>query len=171
MEKTFSASDATPLAQGQHTFTIKAKDASNRDVVTETRSVLVDTQAPVLAITTPSAAGFTKSAYVTFSGTLTEANFDSLEIKLYKAGGTNAIETTTANPQGTDYSFTLTGTAYDTNALSYVEIEDKIGTTVQTYSTSDGTLSITSGTVATAKSEATFVSPSLAAFINLISGM
>ncbi|MBR3645914.1 MAG: hypothetical protein IKN54_05805, partial [Lachnospiraceae bacterium] len=118
--KTFSASDETPLAQGQHTFTIKAKDASNRDAVTETRIVLVDTQAPVLAITTPSAAGFTKSAYVTFSGTLTEANFDSLEIKLYKAGVTNAIETTTANPQGTNGSWSYTANLPDEGASYYI---------------------------------------------------
>lgn len=120
--KTFSESDANPLEQGQHTFTIKVKDASNRPVVTETRSILVDTQAPVLAITTPSAAGFSKSEYVTFSGTLNEANFSSLVVKLYKNG--DSIEKDTANitPQGNGANRTWSYTAHlsENNADYYI---------------------------------------------------
>ena len=63
-----------------------------------------------------------------------------------------------AGYQKAGYTFTLTGTAYDTNALSYIEIVDRIGNTVQgTYrvdnddSTTD-TITITNGSIATAKS-------------------
>ena len=63
-----------------------------------------------------------------------------------------------AGYQKAGYTFTLTGTAYDTNALSYIEIVDRIGNTVQgTYrvdnddSTTD-TITITNGTIAAAKS-------------------
>ena len=60
--------------------------------------------------------------------------------------------------QKAGYSFTLTGTAYDTNELSYVEIVDRIGNTVQgTYrvdndDSTTNTITITNGSIATAKS-------------------
>ncbi|MBR3645915.1 MAG: hypothetical protein IKN54_05810, partial [Lachnospiraceae bacterium] len=129
--KTFSASDANPLAQGTHTFTIKAKDTSERLAATITKTVTVDTILPEIEITTPSAAGFTKSAFVTFNGTLTEANFDSLEIKLYKeAGATDElIETVNTTPQGADGNWSYTANLPDEDEAYYITVKatDKVG--------------------------------------------
>lgn len=55
----------------------------------------------------------------------------------------------------TKSNFTFSGTAYDSNALSKIEIKE--GSTVKA-STADGSITITSGAIATAKSEATAAS-------------
>ncbi|WP_294242716.1 Ig-like domain-containing protein, partial [Pseudobutyrivibrio sp.] len=120
--KTFSASDTTPLAQGQHTFYISAKDTSQRLAATITKDVFIDTVKPVLTITTPDA--YTNSEYVTFNGTITEANLSTLVVKLYKQG--DATEKATANltPQGngTEKTWSYTAHLADNNASYYITV-------------------------------------------------
>ena len=120
--KTFSASDTTPLAQGQHTFYISAKDTSQRLAATITKDVFIDTVKPVLTITTPDA--YTNSEYVTFNGTITEANLSTLVVKLYKQGDATEKATVNLTPQGngTEKTWSYTAHLADNNASYYITV-------------------------------------------------
>ena len=135
----FSATkdDGTPkYPDGTYTLTFRATDGNGRISETKTVSVLKDSTAPEVTITSPTASTYSNANSYTFEGTAQDANLSEVKAVLLKYDGTSKTykETETTATLSTDSSNKWTWKVYDLDEAGYeisVTATDKVGHTTK----------------------------------------
>ena len=128
--RTFSFGGNDGLSDGEYTYRIVSYDDAGKQSEEITKVIVVDTAKPSVTFNTPAADSFTNLTAYTFSGTVSDANLNTVKATLLKGTSEEVVsgyEEQTIYPAGTSWSWTVTNLSDDEYKVR-IKASDKCGT-------------------------------------------